>query len=97
MLGMLMAMSAEEVIAAFAAAWNAASDAERLRLLTACRLPDVVFAAPQGQVAGIDALSASMILAAPRATGWRSRRTRGSGMTVPGMSSGHRLVLLRMR
>jgi hypothetical protein len=44
---------------------DTAGDAERLWLLAACCLSDGVFAAPQGQVAGIDALSASMILAAP--------------------------------
>jgi hypothetical protein len=57
---MLRGMRADEVIAAFAAAWNTVDDAERLRLLTACCRPDAVFAAPQGQITGIDALGASI-------------------------------------
>ncbi len=53
-------MRPDEVIAAFAAAWNTIDDGERPRLLTACCRPDVVFAAPQGQVPGIDGLGASV-------------------------------------
>jgi len=53
-------MQADEVIAAFAAAWNTVDDVERRQLLTACCRPDAVFAAPQGQVTGIDALGASI-------------------------------------
>jgi hypothetical protein len=49
---MLSGMRATEVIAAFAAAWNTAGDAERLDLLAVCCQPDAVFAAPQGQVRG---------------------------------------------
>lgn len=49
-----------EVIGTFARAWNTIDDAERLRLLTASCLPDAVFAAPQGSIAGIGALSASI-------------------------------------
>jgi SnoaL-like domain len=52
-------MSAE-AIAAFAAAWNSADDAERLELLTACCRPDAVFAAPQGRITGIHEMSASI-------------------------------------
>lgn len=53
-------MRADEVIAAFGAAWNTVDDGERLQLLAACCLPEAVFAAPKGQVTGIDALSASI-------------------------------------
>jgi hypothetical protein len=53
-------MSAVEMIATFAAAWNTADDAERLALLAGCCQPDAVFAAPQGQVTGIDAMSAGI-------------------------------------
>jgi hypothetical protein len=58
--GTLSGIRVDEAIAAFGAAWNTADDAERLRLLTACCLPDAVFAAPQGQVTGIHALGASI-------------------------------------
>jgi SnoaL-like domain len=57
---MLSGMRAGEVITAFAAAWNAADDAERLELLGRCCVPDAVFAAPQGQVTGTDVMSASI-------------------------------------
>jgi hypothetical protein len=57
---MLSGMSADEVIAALAAAWNTVDDAERLELLDRCCLPDAVFAAPQGQVTGIDVMNASI-------------------------------------
>jgi SnoaL-like domain len=57
---MMPGVSAVEMIAAFAAAWNTADDAERLALLAGCCLPDAVFAAPQGKVTGIDAMSASI-------------------------------------
>ena len=57
---MLTGMRAEQVAAAFAAAWNTGDDAERLTLLAACCLPDAVFVAPQGQVTGIDALGGSI-------------------------------------
>jgi len=57
---MLSAMRAAEVIAAFAAAWNTADDAERLALLAGCCRPDVVCSAPQGQVTGIDVMNASI-------------------------------------
>ncbi len=53
-------MSAVEVIASFAAAWNAQADAERLLLLADSCLPDAVFVAPQGTTAGTAALSASI-------------------------------------
>src|SRR5262245_46348362 len=57
---MLSRMRADEVIAGFAAAWNTTDDAERLRLLAASCTPDAVFAAPQGQVTGIDSMGASI-------------------------------------
>lgn len=57
---MLTAMRPADVIAAFAAAWNADDDAQRLTLLDRCCQPDAVFAAPHGQVIGIEALSASI-------------------------------------
>jgi hypothetical protein len=57
---MLSGMGAGEVIAVFAAAWNTADDAKRLALLDQCCMPDAVFAAPQGQVSGIDDMSASI-------------------------------------
>jgi len=53
-------MKAVEVIAAFAAAWNTGDDAERLDLLARCCVPDAVFVAPQGEVNGIDVMSASI-------------------------------------
>ncbi|MGO8960842.1 MAG: hypothetical protein ACLQFR_26220 [Streptosporangiaceae bacterium] len=53
-------MSAVEVIAAFAAAWNAQADAERLLLLADSCLPDAVFVAPQGTTAGTAGLSTSI-------------------------------------
>jgi hypothetical protein len=53
-------MTAAEVISAFAHAWNAGDDAERLRLLSASCLPDAVFVSPQAPTAGIAALSASI-------------------------------------
>jgi hypothetical protein len=59
-LAMLSGMWAAEVIAAFAAAWNTADDAERLELLAGCCRPDAVFAAPQGKVTGIEVMSASI-------------------------------------
>lgn len=53
-------VTAAEVIAAFARAWNVDDDAERLRLLTTACLPDAVFVSPQGHTAGVGALSASI-------------------------------------
>jgi len=53
-------MQAYEVIAAFAAAWNTVDDTERQRLLSECCRPDAVFAAPQGQITGIETLGASI-------------------------------------
>ncbi len=53
-------MTAAEVIAAFARAWNTDNDNERLELLTAACLPDTVFVAPQGQTSGVESLSASI-------------------------------------
>jgi len=53
-------MSTPEVIDAFARAWSAGDDAERLELLSTSCLPDAVFVAPQGQTCGIEALSASI-------------------------------------
>jgi hypothetical protein len=53
-------MSAVEVIAAFAAAWNAQADAGRLVLLADSCRPDAVVVAPQGTTAGTAALSASI-------------------------------------
>ena len=53
-------MRADEAVATFGAAWNAADDDERLQLLAACCLPDAVFVAPQGQITGIAALGASI-------------------------------------
>jgi SnoaL-like domain len=57
---MLSVMRACDVITAFSAAWNTGDDAERLGLLDRCCLPDAVFAAPQGQVTGIEVMSASI-------------------------------------
>jgi hypothetical protein len=57
---MLSVMRACDVIAAFAAAWNTGDDAERMGLLDRCCLPDAVFAAPQGQVTGIEVMSAGI-------------------------------------
>ena len=48
------------MIAAFAAAWNAGEDGERLALLAWCCRPDAVVAAPQGLVTGIEVMSASI-------------------------------------
>jgi hypothetical protein len=53
-------MSAVEVIGAFAAAWNAHADGERLVLLADSCLPDAVFVAPLGTTAGTAALSVSI-------------------------------------
>ncbi len=53
-------MSSVEVIAAFAAAWSAQADAERLVLLADSCLADAMFAAPQGTTAGTAALCASI-------------------------------------
>jgi hypothetical protein len=53
-------VTAVEVIAAFARAWNTRDDDERLRLLTAACFPEAVFVSPQGHTAGIAALSASI-------------------------------------
>jgi hypothetical protein len=52
-------MTAAEVISVLTQAWNAGDDTERLRLLSASRLPDAVFVSPQGPTAGIPARSAS--------------------------------------
>jgi hypothetical protein len=57
---MLSGMNAAEVIATFAAAWNTGDDAERLDLLARCCVTDAVFVAPQGQISGIDVMSASV-------------------------------------
>lgn len=54
------AMTAAEVMQAFARAWNTDDDAGRLRLLAAACVPDGVFVAPQGTLTGIDALCASI-------------------------------------
>ena len=48
------------MFAAFGAAWNTEDDAERLGLLAGCCLPDAVFVAPQGQIVGVDEMSASI-------------------------------------
>lgn len=53
-------MTAAEVIAAFARAWNTGDGEERLRLLIAACLPEAVFVSPQGPTAGTGALSASI-------------------------------------
>lgn len=53
-------MTPDEVVAAFAAAWNADDNAERSRLLATSCLPDAVFVSPQGQTIGTTALSASI-------------------------------------
>jgi hypothetical protein len=53
-------MSAVETIAAFAAAWNAHADDERLLLLSESCVPDAVFVAAQGTTAGTAALSAGI-------------------------------------
>jgi len=53
-------MSAGEVIAAFAGAWNADDDVERLRLLAASCSPDAVFVSPGGSELGAAALSDSI-------------------------------------
>jgi hypothetical protein len=53
-------MTAAEVTAAFARAWNTEDDTERLGLLVTACLPDAVFAAPQGETWGVEALSASI-------------------------------------
>ena len=53
-------MTAAEVIATFARAWNTEDDTERLGLLVTACLPDAVSAAPQGQTCGVEALSASI-------------------------------------
>src|SRR5215472_14866208 len=57
---MLWRMRTDELIAAFAAAWNTTDDAERHRLLAECCQPDAVFAAPQGQTTGIDEMGAGI-------------------------------------
>jgi SnoaL-like domain len=53
-------MTAAEVIAAFARARNTEDDTERLGLLITACPPDAVFAAPQGETCGVEALSASI-------------------------------------
>lgn len=53
-------MTPAEVIDAFARAWNTGNDAERLALLTTACVPDAVFVAPQGQICGVEALSANI-------------------------------------
>jgi hypothetical protein len=53
-------VTAADVFATFARAWNAADGGERLRLLTAACVPDAVFVSPQGRTTGIGALSASI-------------------------------------
>ena len=53
-------MTATDVFATFARAWNAADGGERLRLLTAACAPDAVVVSPQGCMAGIGAISASI-------------------------------------
>ena len=58
--GRLGFMTPAEVIAAFARAWNADDDTERLELLTTACLPDAVFVAPQGRICGVEVLSASI-------------------------------------
>jgi hypothetical protein len=58
--GRLATVTATEVFAVFARAWNAADGDERLRLLTAACVPDAAFVSPQGRTAGIGALSASI-------------------------------------
>ena len=53
-------MTVADTIDAFARAWNAADDPERLRLLAiACRA-DAEFVSPQGTTTGIAALSAAI-------------------------------------
>ena len=56
----LVAMTAGEVIAAFAGAWNAGDPAERLRLIAASCAPDAVFIAPGGPAQGTAALGDSI-------------------------------------
>ena len=53
-------MTAREAFETFARAWNADDDDQRLQLLAASCVPDAVFVSPQGQTAGIGALSTSI-------------------------------------
>lgn len=58
--GQTVLMTAAEVIAVFARAWNSEDDAERLDLLTTACLPEGVFVSPQGQTSGVGALNAGI-------------------------------------
>jgi hypothetical protein len=53
-------MTVAEVMRACARAWNTDDDAGRMRLLAAACVPDAVFVAPQGTLAGVGALCASI-------------------------------------
>jgi hypothetical protein len=53
-------VAAAEVFESFGRAWNVDNDDQRLQLLADCCVPDAVFVSPQGQSAGIGALSASI-------------------------------------
>ena len=56
----LAGMTAGEVFAAFAGAWNAGDAARRLRLLDVACTPDAVFISPGGPAQGTAALSDSI-------------------------------------
>jgi hypothetical protein len=53
-------VTAGEAFETFARAWNTDDDDQRLQLLAASCVPDAVFVSPQGQTAGIGALSTSI-------------------------------------
>lgn len=53
-------MTPAEVFDAFARAWKAGNDDERLALLTTACVPDVLSVAPKSQISGVEGLSANI-------------------------------------
>lgn len=53
-------MTLDDVVAAFAAAWNTDGDGERKRLLAVACMPEALFVSLRAKTVGIGALSASI-------------------------------------